>query len=124
MKEQINDALKKAFRPEFLNRLDDIIIFRKLTRDDAVLICDKILRSLQTRMSLKNIRMVVSDRARLKMVEEGYSEEYGARPLKRVVQKLVEDKLSEEILLGTVKEGMSILIDEENGKIVIRDSEI
>ena len=124
MKEQINDALKKAFRPEFLNRLDDIIIFHKLTRDDAVLICDKILRSLQTRMSAKNIRMVVSDRARKKMVDEGYSEEYGARPLKRVVQKLVEDKLSEEILLGTVKEGMSILIDEEDGKIVIRDSEI
>lgn len=124
MKEQINDALKKAFRPEFLNRLDDVIIFRKLTRDDAVLICDKILRSLQSRMSVKKIRMVVSDRARAKMVDEGYSEEYGARPLKRVVQKLVEDKLSEELLLGTVKEGMSILIDEEDGKIVIRDSEV
>ncbi len=124
MKEQINDALKKAFRPEFLNRLDDVIIFRKLTRDDAVLICDKILRSLQSRMSVKKIRMVVSDRARAKMVDEGYSEEYGARPLKRVVQKLVEDKLSEELLLGTVKEGMSIMIDEEDGKIVIRDSEV
>ena len=124
MKERINDALKKAFRPEFLNRLDDVIIFRKLTRDDAVLICDKILRSLQSRMSVKKIRMVVSDRARAKMVDEGYSEEYGARPLKRVVQKLVEDKLSEELLLGTVKEGMSILIDEEDGKIVIRDSEV
>ena len=124
MKERINDALKKAFRPEFLNRLDDVIIFRKLTRDDAVLICDKILRSLQSRMSVKKIRMVVSDRARAKMVDEGYSEEYGARPLKRVVQKPVEDKLSEELLLGTVKEGMSILIDEEDGKIVIRDSEV
>lgn len=121
MKEQIGDALKKAFRPEFLNRLDDVIIFRKLTREDAALICDKILKSLQTRMQSKKIRMVVSDRARAKITEEGYSEEYGARPLKRVVRKLIEDKLSEEILQGTIRAGMSVIVDEENGEIVVRD---
>ena len=124
MKEQINDALKKSFRPEFLNRLDDIIIFRKLSKEDAALICDKILKSLQERMAGKNIRMIVTDRARERIVNDGYSEEYGARPLKRVVQKLVEDRLSEEILQGTVKSGMSIIVDEYGGEIIIRDSEV
>ena len=122
MKEQINDELKKSFRPEFLNRIDEITVFHKLTRDDAMSICDKILRSLQDRMEEKGIRMLVTDRARKKIVDDGYSEEYGARPLKRVVQKLVEDKLSEEILQGSIASGMTIIVDEEDGKITVRDT--
>ncbi len=114
MKERIEDALKSHFRPEFLNRLDDVIIFHKLSREDAVLICGKILEALSKRMESKGIGLKVSSRARMKLVEEGYSEEFGARPLKRVVQKQVEDRLSEEILLGRIKSGHDVIVDEED----------
>ncbi len=121
MKDRIEDALKTHFRPEFLNRLDDIIIFHKLSREDAVLICGKILDGLAKRMEGKGIGLKVSSRARMKLVEEGYSEEFGARPLKRVVQKQVEDKLSEEILLGHISVGHAVIVDEENGELTFTE---
>ena len=117
MKDNIDAALKKQFRPEFLNRLDDIIIFHKLSKEDASRICEKILSSVQARLKEKGIIVKVSSRARSRLVEEGYSEEFGARPLKRVVRKLVEDRLSEEILAGTVKAGGTVIVDEEDGKL-------
>ena len=118
MKENIEDALKRQFRPEFLNRLDDVIIFHKLSREDAAAICDKILQGLGRRLSEHGLILKVSDRARNKLVDEGYSEEFGARPLKRAVQKFVEDRLSEEILLGNIKADSEVLIDEQDGEIV------
>ncbi len=121
MKERIEDALKSHFRPEFLNRLDDVIIFHKLSREDAVLICCKILEALSKRMESKGIGLKVSSRARMKLVEEGYSEEFGARPLKRVVQKQVEDRLSEEILLGRIKSGHDVIVDEEDGVLTFTE---
>ncbi len=121
MKERIEDALKSHFRPEFLNRLDDVIIFHKLSREDAVLICGKILEALSRRMESKGIGLKVSSRARMKLVEEGYSEEFGARPLKRVVQKQVEDRLSEEILLGRIKSGHDVIVDEEDGVLTFTE---
>ncbi len=121
MKERIEDALKSHFRPEFLNRLDDVIIFHKLSREDAVLICGKILEALSKRMESKGIGLKVSSRARMKLVEEGYSEEFGARPLKRVVQKQVEDRLSEEILLGRIKSGHDVIVDEEDGVLTFTE---
>ena len=121
MKERIEDALKSHFRPEFLNRLDDVIIFHKLSREDAVLICGKILEALSKRMESKGIGLKVSSRARMKLVEEGYSEEFGARPLKRVVQKRVEDRLSEEILMGRITAGRVVVIDEEDGELTFRE---
>ena len=117
MKENIDAALKKQFRPEFLNRLDDIIIFHKLSKEDASRICEKILASVQARLKERGITVKVSSRARSRLVEEGYSEEFGARPLKRVIRKLVEDRLSEEILAGTVKAGGTVIVDEEDGKL-------
>lgn len=121
MKERIEDALKSHFRPEFLNRLDDVIVFHKLSREDAVLICGKILEALSKRMESKGIGLKVSSRARMKLVEEGYSEEFGARPLKRVVQKQVEDRLSEEILLGRIKSGHDVIVDEEDGVLTFTE---
>ena len=121
VKENINEALKKQFRPEFLNRLDDVIIFHKLTKEDAAQICDKILISLQKRLKDREINIKVSSRARAKLVDEGYSEEYGARPLKRTIQKLIEDRLSEEILQGKIPVGGTIIIDEVNGQLTFEE---
>ena len=121
MKENIDAALKKQFRPEFLNRLDDIIIFHKLTKEDASRICEKILSSVQARLKERGITVKVSSRARSRLVEEGYSEEFGARPLKRIVRKLVEDRLSEEILAGTIEQGSTVIIDEEDGKLTFEN---
>ena len=121
MKENIDTALKKQFRPEFLNRLDDIIIFHKLSKEDASRICEKILASVQARLRERGIRIKVSSRARSRLVEEGYSEEFGARPLKRVIRKMVEDRLSEEILAGTIASGGTVIVDEEDGKLTFEN---
>ncbi|MGN0822644.1 MAG: ATP-dependent Clp protease ATP-binding subunit [Candidatus Gallimonas sp.] len=118
MRDRITTALKEQFKPEFLNRLDEIIVFHKLTRADAALICGKLLQGLQKRVSDRDIALQVSDRAKERLVAEGYSEEFGARPLKRTIQKLVEDRLSEEILLGRIKAGETVLVDERNGELV------
>ena len=121
MKENIDAALKKQFRPEFLNRLDDIIIFHKLSKEDASRICEKILSSVQSRLKERGIAIKVSSRARSLLVEQGYSEEFGARPLKRVVRKMVEDRLSEQILAGAVKKGATVIVDEEDGKLTFEN---
>ena len=119
MKGRIEDALKAQFKPEFLNRIDEIVIFHKLSRGDAAQICDKILGKLQKRLLEREITVKVSERAKTLLVEKGYSEEFGARPLNRVVQKLVEDKLSEEILMGRIMTGETVIVDEEDGEICI-----
>ncbi len=118
MKEQIQEALKQKFRPEFLNRLDETIIFHKLSEEDAAKICDKILQSVGARLKDRGISLRVTPRARALLVKEGYSEEYGARPLKRTIRHLIEDRLAEEILLGNIAEGEAAVIDEEGGKLV------
>ncbi len=121
MRENIEAALKKQFRPEFLNRLDDVIIFHKLTKENAALICDKMLEGLSKRLSeSKNIRLRVTAAAKKLILDRGYSDEYGARPLKRMVQKLVEDGLSEELLRGTIKSGV-VEVDEREGRLVFRN---
>ncbi len=121
MKSRIEAALKKQFKPEFLNRLDDIIIFHKLTREDAVRICEKIVSSLARRLETRGITLKVSRRALSLLVDEGYSEEFGARPLKRVVRRRIEDRLSEEILQGRVSAGASVVVDEQDGELTIAE---
>lgn len=121
MKSKIENALKAQFRPEFLNRLDDVIIFHKLTKEDASKICEKIIGSLQNQLKDRGINIKISARARSFLVEKGYSEEYGARPLKRVIRKLVEDRLSEEILLGKIFTGGTVIVDEENGALTFSE---
>ncbi len=121
MKENIQEALRQKFRPEFLNRLDETIIFHKLSKEDAARICDKIIQNLQKQLKEREINIKVSNRARNKLVDEGYSEEYGARPLKRTVRKLIEDRLSEEILMGNLPVGGTVIIDEENGELTFTE---
>lgn len=125
MKDNINEALKEQFKPEFLNRLDDIIIFRKLTKAEAGEICKKIIDSLSERLKDRDISLKISDAAMDKILDEGYNDMYGARPLKRTVQKRVEDRLSDEILAGNVLAGEVVTVDVKDGELVFRsDSNI
>ncbi len=121
MKERIESALKAQFKPEFLNRLDEIVIFHKLSKDDATHICDKILEGLQKRLCEREITLKVSKRARNLLVDEGYHEEFGARPLRRVVQRKIEDRLSEEILAGNIGVGRTVIVDEQDGVLTFAE---
>ena len=120
MKDNINEALREQFRPEFLNRLDDIIIFRKLTKEEAGRICHKIIDALRVRLRQKSVSLKVTDAAMEKLIEEGYSETYGARPLKRTVQRRIEDRLSDEILAGNVLPGEEVTVDVKDGELTFR----
>jgi ATP-dependent Clp protease ATP-binding subunit ClpC len=107
----VNEELKQYFRPEFLNRLDEIIVFRPLIRDEIKQIADILLREFFNRLSEQGIVLSVTDRFKERLVEEGYSPEFGARPLRRAITRLLEDCLAEEILSGRVKSGDTIAID-------------
>ena len=116
MKNNVTKALKEHFRPEFLNRLDDIIVFHRLTEQDCVKIGGKMITSLAKRLlEQRGIKLTVSERALLQLVKEGYDAQYGARPLKRVIQRRIEDRLSEEILLGKIQNGQSVNVDYYDG---------
>lgn len=108
VKDGVMDALKKQFRPEFLNRVDDIIVFNKLSHDECGQIADILCNKLIQRLKLQNVNLTISENARELILDKGYDEEYGARPLKRTVQRLVEDALSEDIIAGKVRSGDNI----------------
>ena len=117
MKESVTKALKDKFRPEFLNRLDDIIVFHRLTEDDCVRIGDKIIQSLAKRLlEQKGVILQLTENALKALVSEGYDAEFGARPLKRVVRKRIEDRLSEDILLGKITGGQKVTVDYLGGE--------
>ena len=112
MKENITKALKERFRPEFLNRLDDIIVFHRLSQSDTAKIGVKIVDALSKRLfEQRGIVLSVTNAALEQLVKEGYDNQYGARPLKRTIQRRIEDRLSEEILLGNVKNGQRVTVD-------------
>ena len=120
MKDNINEALKEQFKPEFLNRLDDIIVFRKLSKEEAGEICRKIIGGLSERLKDRQIKLVVTDEAMNKLLDEGYNDMYGARPLKRVVQKRIEDRLSDEILAGRILHGETVTVGVHDGELAFR----
>ncbi|MCD8286725.1 MAG: ATP-dependent Clp protease ATP-binding subunit [Clostridia bacterium] len=111
MKDSINESLRSTFRPEFLNRVDDIIVFRKLSKPECRQICGKIVEDLSKRLSARNILLTVTDAATDKLLELGYDETNGARPLKRAVQRHIEDRLSDEILAGRILPGETVTVD-------------
>lgn len=120
MKENITKALKEKFRPEFLNRMDDVIVFHRLSKKDASIIGGKMINSLAKRLyEQRGIELTVSEKAKLALVDEGYDSQYGARPLKRVIQKRIEDRLSEEILTGRVSMGQKVLVDYQDGEYTV-----
>ena len=120
MKEKISEDLKTQFKPEFLNRVDEIIIFHKLSREDAAKICDLFLDTLSDRLKKREIEISVTDAAKQVLLDEGYDNVYGARPLRRVIQRRLEDALSEEILANRVLPMQKVKVDAKDGKIVFR----
>ena len=118
MKEKITEELKAQFKPEFLNRIDEIIIFHKLSREDASRICDLFLSVLSARLKKREIELDITVAARGLLLDEGYDAVYGARPLKRVIQRRIEDALSEEILANKISSGQRVRVDAKEGKFV------
>jgi ATP-dependent Clp protease ATP-binding subunit ClpC len=121
----VNEELKQYFRPEFLNRLDEIIVFRQLTRDEVKEIAEIMLKEVFSRMEEKGIHLSVTDAFKERLVEEGYNPSYGARPLRRAVMRLLEDSLAEEFLSGRIGEGDSAVVDvNEEKQVVIRKTTV
>jgi ATP-dependent Clp protease ATP-binding subunit ClpC len=117
----VNEELKNYFRPEFLNRLDEIIVFRQLNKEEVMQIADIMLREVFGRLTEKGINLEVSDRFKERLLQEGYNPSYGARPLRRAIMRLLEDSLAEEILSGRIKEGDTAIVDvDESGNIAVR----
>lgn len=107
----VNEELKQYFRPEFLNRLDEIIVFRQLTKDEVREIAELMLNEVFARIKQQDIQLNVTERFKQRLVEEGYNPSYGARPLRRAVMRLLEDSLAEEVLSGKIKAGDSAVVD-------------
>ncbi|MFA5052837.1 MAG: AAA family ATPase [Parcubacteria group bacterium] len=116
---RVMEALKDQFRPEFLNRLDDIVIFKSLTKNDLMKIVDIQLDSVRERLEEKGIKMSVNAAAKKYLAENGFDPEFGARPLKRLIQKVVLDKLADRLIRGEMKDGGKIKIGIENSEIKI-----
>ncbi len=123
IKSLVNEELKQYFRPEFLNRLDEIIVFRQLTKNEVKEIAEIMLQEVFVRLQDKGIKLSVTDAFKERLVEEGYNPSYGARPLRRAVMRLLEDSLAEEVLSGRIKDGDSALVDiDDNKKVKINIS--
>ena len=118
MREKILDESKKTFRPEFLNRLDDVIVFRSFTKPDLIQILDLEVEKVLARLRHKNLKLELDDKAKDFLVEKGYDPQYGARPMRRSVERFLEDPLAEEILKGSLHEGEAILVTVGNDKLV------
>lgn len=119
MRDRVTDELKRTFRPEFLNRLDETIVFHALNEENIRQIVDLMLEVLQGRLENSGIKIEVSDVAKDLLAKEGYDQLYGARPLRRVIQRLIEDRLSEELLKHTFGKGDTIIIDAQEKEIIV-----
>ena len=120
MKNTIEESVKRLFNPEFINRIDDMIIFHKLTKDSIYKIIDIQLADMIKRLSANQQRLILTDEAKSFLVEKGFDEKYGARPLKRALQKYVEDELADAIIRGAFPSGYTAIgnFDKDSGKIV------
>ena len=118
IKSLVNEELKQYFRPEFLNRLDEIIVFRQLSKDEVKDIAEIMLKEVFSRINEKGIKLKVTDAFKERLVEEGYNPSYGARPLRRAVMRLLEDSLAEEVLSGRIKSGDLAIVDIDSNKKV------
>jgi ATP-dependent Clp protease ATP-binding subunit ClpC len=113
MKNKVQDELKNHFRPEFLNRIDDTIVFHQLSENEIIQIVDLMVANLETRLKAKDMGIELTSKAKSILAQRGYDPVLGARPLRRTIQREIEDALSEKILFGEVKSGQIILIDVE-----------
>jgi ATP-dependent Clp protease ATP-binding subunit ClpC len=115
MKEKVNQALKAHFRPEFLNRIDDTIVFHELTREEVISVADLFITRLRDQLGTQGLGLELSAKAQAYLAEKGYDPELGARPLRRAIQQYVEDVLSEKILFKEFHAGQTIVVDAAEG---------
>ena len=120
MKEKLLGEMKKSFRPEFLNRIDGTVVFHSLTKEHIRKIVDLMLSTVTNQLAEKGIKLEVTETAKDFLGEKGYDEVFGARPLRRVIQNMIEDKLSEDLLRGVFREGETIEVDLEGEEIIVR----
>jgi ATP-dependent Clp protease ATP-binding subunit ClpC len=122
MKKNLLDELKKPqnFRPEFLNRIDGVVVFHSLNKEQIRLIVDLMLASVSKQLAEKEVKLSVTDAAKDFLGEKGYDEVFGARPLRRVIQSMIEDRLSEDLLRGKFRAGDTVVVDLEGDEIVVR----
>src|SRR5690349_1681162 len=120
MREKILEEAKRQFRPEFLNRLDDIIVFRSLTKPDLIQILELEIAKVLSRLKTRNFKLELDEKAKDFLVGRGYDPQYGARPMRRAVERSLEDPLAEEILKGSFHEGEPILVSVDNDRLVFK----
>ncbi|TMV44122.1 ATP-dependent Clp protease ATP-binding subunit [Paenibacillus mesophilus] len=119
MKDKVMGELKKSFRPEFLNRIDEIIVFHSLDEEHIARIVSLMSDELSKRLREQNVEFTLTDKGKAFLAKEGFDPTYGARPLRRAIQKHIEDRLSEELLRGTISKGDTLTIDEVDGELVV-----
>jgi ATP-dependent Clp protease ATP-binding subunit ClpC len=113
MKEKVTDALKQHFRPEFLNRIDDVIVFHELSRAEVTQIVDLMIARVQKQLEGQGLGLELTEAAKVLLAEKGYDPQLGARPLRRAIQRMVEDPLSERLLWKEFRAGETIIVDAE-----------
>ncbi len=118
MKETVNEELKKSFRPEFLNRIDEVIVFHSLAMSDVKQIVDLMMKRLEEQLQTKDVDIELTDAAKTVLAEKGWDQALGARPLRRTLQRLVEDPLAEKLLHKEYRAGETVLVDAVDGEIV------
>ena len=119
-REQIDQLLKRKFRPEFLNRLDDIVYYKSLTKNEIGSIVELMLEDLRHRLAAKQLKLTVTDAAKAVIINDGYDPIYGARPLKRYIQANVETMIAKDIIAGAHAAGDTLTVDAENGKLILK----
>ncbi|OXM83158.1 ATP-dependent protease ATP-binding subunit ClpC [Paenibacillus rigui] len=119
MKDKVMGELKKSFRPEFLNRIDEIIVFHSLEQEHIAQIVTLMADDLRKRLKEQEVDFVLTDQAKAFLAKEGFDPTYGARPLRRAIQKHIEDRLSEELLRGQISKGDTLTIDEKDGELTV-----
>ncbi len=122
MKSRLFEEIKKAFRPEFLNRIDETIVFHPLNKEQLTEIVSLLVKSMIKRLAEQEVTVEVTAEAKEVIIKEGYNPVYGARPLRRAIQHLLEDRLSEELLKNTFKKGETVIVDAADGKIVVKSA--
>ena len=125
IREKILDETKRVFKPEFLNRLNDLVIFKSLAREDMTEIVDLELRNVAARLKERELSFDFSKECKDFLIDKGYDEKYGARPLRRAVEKYLEDSLAEAILAGEIKPGevIKVTVDEESKSLEFKQDQ-
>ena len=120
MKQKVEDETKKYFRPEFLNRIDEIVVFSPLTENQIVKIIELAMKDIEKRLEERNIKLKLTEEAKKFIADESYDPAYGARPVKRFLQRNVETQLAGELIRGSVKEGDTVIIDSDGSKLTFK----